>query len=67
MRLRQWQPFLLLVLPGIACFIFCMYFALQDWAALQRAYAHFARVAGTSTDMSTLFIAPHPRSARRLP
>ena len=34
-----------------------MYFALLDWAELQRVYAHFARVAGSSNDMSVLFVA----------
>lgn len=32
--MRQWLLFFLLVVPGVACFVFCMYHALQDWAAL---------------------------------
>jgi len=57
MRLRQWLLFLLLVAPGMLCFAVCMYYALRDWAELQRAYTHFARIANTSSDMRTLFVA----------
>lgn len=64
--MRQWILFLLLVVPGVFCFAFCMYFALQDWAALQRTYAEFARLAGTSTDMSALFVAEARQNIHRI-
>jgi hypothetical protein len=66
MRLRQWLLFLLLVIPGVFCFLVCMYYALQDWEALQRAYANFERVAGTSSDMSTLFVAEAKQNIHRI-
>lgn len=66
MRLRQWLLFLLLVLPGVCCFLICMYYALQDWAALQKAYANFDRVAGTSSDMSTLIVAEAKQNIHRI-
>jgi dsRNA-specific ribonuclease len=66
MRLRQWLLFLLLVIPGVFCFLFCMNYALQDWVALQAAYDNFARVANTSNDMSTLFVAEANQSIHRI-
>lgn len=66
MRLRQWFLFLLLVVPGVLCFLVCMYYALQDWAALQKTYANFERVVGTSNDMSTLFVAATKQSIHRI-
>ena len=65
-RIRQWLLFILLVVPGLACFVFCMYFALQDWAALQKAYAQFERVAGSSKEMSTLFVAEARQNIHRI-
>lgn len=66
MRLRQWLLFILLVVPGVFCFVFCMYYALQDWAALQKAYANFARVADSSSNMSTLFVAEAKQNIHRI-
>lgn len=66
MRLRQWLLLLLLIVPGVVCFLVCMYYALQDWAALQRAYANFERVAGISSDMSTLFVAEAKQNIHRI-
>ena len=64
--MRQWILFLLLVVPGVFCFAFCMYYALQDWAALQRTYAEFARLAGRSTNMSALFVAEARQNIHRI-
>ncbi len=64
--MRQWLLFFLLVVPGVACFVFCMVYALQDWAALQRAYTQFERVAGGSQDMSVLFIAEAKQNIHRV-
>ena len=58
--------FIFLVLPGAFCFAFCMYFALKDWAALQNAYANFAHVAATSSDMSLLFVAEAKQNIHRI-
>lgn len=66
MRLRQCLLFLLLVIPGVFCFLVCMYYALLDWDALQRAYVNFERIAGTSTDMSTLFVAEAKQNIHRI-
>lgn len=66
MRLRQSLLFFLLVAPGTFCFVFCMYYALQDWAALQKAYTDFARLAATSNSMSTLFVAEARQNIHRI-
>ncbi len=69
MRLRSLRSLLLLLLlvvPGVFCFFFCMYFALQDWAALQKAYVAFERTAARSTDMSTLFVAEAKQNIHRI-
>ena len=66
MRLRQSLLFILLVAPGVFCFVVCMYYALQDWAALQKAYTNFARLAGSSSDMSTLFVAEAEQNIHRI-
>ncbi len=65
-RLRQSTLLLLLVLPGVFCFLYCMYFALQDWDALQRAYANFAQIAGTSNNLSILFVAEAKQNIHRI-
>ena len=64
--MRQAILFFVLVVPGVFCFLFCMYFALQDYAALQKAYTQFARVAGSSTDMSVLFVAEARQNIHRI-
>lgn len=66
MSLRQWLLFLLLVVPGVAGFIFCMYYALIDWALLQKTYANFEHLAGTSADMKTLFVAEAEQNIHRI-
>ncbi len=66
MRFRQWLLFLVLVVPGVFCFVFCMYYALLDWAALQKAYANFERVASSSSSMSTLFVAEAKQNIHRI-
>ena len=66
MRLRQFLLLILLVLPGVFCFVFCIYYALQDWAALQKAMANFARVAGNSHDVSVLFVAEAKQNIHRV-
>jgi len=66
MRQRQWLLVLLLVIPGGFCFLVCMYYALQDWDALQKTYANFERVAGTSSNVSTLFVAEAKQNIHRI-
>lgn len=66
MRLRQAILFFALVVPGVFCFGFCLYYALQDWAALQKNYAHFAQLAATSRDMPTLFVAEARQNIHRI-
>jgi hypothetical protein len=63
--LRQWLLFLLVV-PGFAGFVFCMFYAFKDWAELQRAYAHFAQVASSSKEMSVLFVAESKQNIHRI-
>lgn len=38
----------------------------KDWAALQNAYADFAHVAATSSDMSLLFVAEAKQNIHRI-
>lgn len=64
--MRQRILFLVLVVPGGFCFAFCMYYALQDYAALLKTYAAFARAAGYSTDMSVLFVAEARQNIHRI-
>lgn len=64
--MRQWLLFILLVTPGIFCFVFCLYYALQDWAALRQAYAHFEQVSVSSKDMSVLFVAEAHQNIHRI-
>jgi hypothetical protein len=66
MRIRQWLLFLLLIVPGVFCFAYCLYYALLDWAALQKAYTHFEHVAGTSSSMSSLFVAEARQNIHRV-
>lgn len=63
--LRQGLLLLLLVVPGVFCFLFCMYYALQDWAVLPAAYANFLQIAGTSSDISELFAAEAQQNVHR--
>lgn len=66
MRYRRWLLFLLLVLPGVAGFIFCMYYACIDWALLQKTYAHFSHLAAASSNMNTLFAAEAEQNIHRI-
>lgn len=66
MRLRQWLLLILLVVPGVSGFAFCMFYALQDWAALQKAYTQFERLASSSNDMSVLFVAEAKQNIHRI-
>jgi hypothetical protein len=66
MHQRQWLLFLVLVMPGVFCFVVCMYYALLDWAELQKAYAHFARTINTSSSMTTLFVAESKQNIHRI-
>ena len=43
-----------------------MYFALLDWAALQKAYTNFERLAGTSAGMNALFVAEAKQNIHRI-
>jgi hypothetical protein len=65
-RSRQWVLFLVLVAPGVFCFGFCMYYALQDWAELQRTYANFRNVSARSNTMSELFVAEARQNIHRI-
>ena len=64
--MRQLILLLGLVVPGVFCFVCCLYYALQDWAALQRAYGEFARVAVSSSDMRVLFVAEARQNIHRI-
>lgn len=46
--------------------MFCIYYALQDWAELQKAYANFARVTNTSSSMNVLFVAEAKQNIHRI-
>lgn len=63
---RRWLLLLVLVMPGTAGFAFCIYYALLDWAQLQKAYAQFARVAAGNSDQRTLFIAEARQNIHRI-
>jgi len=65
-RPRQFILFMLLVVPGSACCAVCLAFALQDWHALQNAYANFARLAAANSDLSTLFVAEAQQNIHRI-
>jgi len=66
MRLRQWLLTVVLVLPGVFCFAFCLYYALQDWAQLQKSYAYFSYVAAHSNSMNELFVAEAKQNIHRI-
>lgn len=66
MRYRQWLLFLLLVVPGVVGFCFCMYYAFIDWALLQKTYANFSHLASTSSNMNTLFVAEAEQNIHRI-
>ncbi len=66
MRYRQWLLFILLVVPGVAGFTFCMYYALIDWALLQKTYANFTHIAATSKDLRTIFVAEAEQNIHRI-
>jgi hypothetical protein len=65
MRLRHWSLLLLLVMPGVSCFFFCMYFAVQDWAELQKAHDRFVQVSG-NPNLNVLFVAEAKQNIHRL-
>lgn len=48
---------------GVAVF---GYWALVDWSALQTAYAHYAQVAGSSTDLRAVFVAESQQNLHRI-
>jgi hypothetical protein len=63
---RQRLLFLLLVVPGLIIVAVCLYYALLDWAVLQKAQAHFQFVAAHSTNRSALFIAEATQNIHRI-
>lgn len=48
---------LFLVIPGALVAAICGYFALADYAQLQKGYAHFQSVASSGSDLRTVFVA----------
>lgn len=67
MTFRMRQTLLcLLVVPGVFCFVVCMYYALIDWATLQKAYAHFERVASGNSTINALFVAEARQNIHRI-
>lgn len=66
MRQRRGLLLLLLVLPGMGWFCVCLYYALRDWAELQRAYSQFSRIAETSSDLRTVFTAESKQNIHRI-
>ncbi len=65
---RSFKRLLLLslVATGGLCFAICMYYALVDWDLLQRAYANFAKLTETSSDLPQLFIAEARQNIHRI-
>ena len=55
-----------LIVPGVCGCIFCFYFALRDWRALQSAYAHYQFVATHSTDFNAIFVAEANQNIHRI-
>jgi hypothetical protein len=66
MRSRQWLLTLVLILPGVFCFLFCMHYGLQDWDKLQAAYTNFDQIASASTALNALFIAEARQNIHRI-
>lgn len=64
--MRQWLLFLLLVVPGVFGFVFCLYYGWQDWTALQKAYSRFASLPASSTSMNVLFVAEAHQNIHRI-
>lgn len=58
--------FCALVAPGVFCFAFCMFYALQDWAALQRNYADFTRIAQSAAPLREVFVAESMQNIHRI-
>ena len=66
MRYRQWLLLILLVVPGVAGFIFCMYYAFIDWALLQKTFTNFTHLASGPADMKTIFVAEAQQNIHRI-
>ncbi|MEO1094096.1 MAG: hypothetical protein AAFX01_04250 [Cyanobacteria bacterium J06638_28] len=57
---------LLIVVPGMAGVVIFGSYALNDWNGLLIAYQEYERVIGSSTNMSTLFVAEAQQSIQRI-
>jgi hypothetical protein len=66
MRWRCWLLLVFLVVPGVTGFAVCMRYAVLDWAALQAATAHFARVAAAPGDLRGVFVAEARQNIHRV-
>ncbi|MBC8140990.1 MAG: hypothetical protein H7Y38_06065 [Armatimonadetes bacterium] len=64
--MRLLSFWLLLIVPGTGCFAICLYYAVQDWTMLQRAYADFERMAGRETSLAILFVAEAKQNIHRI-
>ena len=66
MQFRRAILFFVLVAPGVFGFAFCMFYALQDWAALQKTYAAFAHLAAGNAPLRAVFVADAMQNAHRI-
>jgi hypothetical protein len=64
--MRRIALWIFAVLPGAATVIITAYFLAQDWRALTDAFAQFQRLARSSGDLETLFIAEAEQNAHRI-
>ena len=58
--------FLLVILPGLAVVVVSGYFLLQDWAALNAAFARFQQEVRAGADLRALFIAEAEQNVHRI-
>ena len=64
--MRRLWLFSLVVLPGVAAVGMCGYYLLQDWAALNAAFARLERLSAGSGDLRSIVAADTLQNAFRL-
>lgn len=56
----------LTVLPGTIGVVIFFYYALVDWAALQKAYANYSQVVASGADLRAVFVAESAQNIHRI-
>jgi hypothetical protein len=66
MLMRQVALLVLVVLPGIAVVVICVYYALQDWAVLKASYTQYEKLVLAGADLRALFVAEARQNVFRI-